>query len=160
MCWWVVNATPQRFYNWERDPVAILQEAVWTLGTEKSSPQRDSNPGAYSPYGVPLLTTLSRPQLVWGFVWPLKRNVLFWLSVDSRRLNGVRNIVLFSLIEYPYLQWSSDCSVTEKFLSRNFVIPDEYFPSLARRTVVVEVFCICQACSAVHNAVGLQSFVV
>jgi len=85
------------------------------------------------------------------------------LSVDSRRLNGVRNIVLFSLIEYPYLQWSSDCSVTEKFLSRNFVIPDEYFPSLARRTVVVVVvvvLCICQACSAVHNAVRLQSFVV
>ena len=28
----VVNATPRPLYPWERDPVAIVQEAVWVPG--------------------------------------------------------------------------------------------------------------------------------
>ena len=29
---WVVNATPRPLYPWERDPVPIVQEAVWAPG--------------------------------------------------------------------------------------------------------------------------------
>ena len=28
----MVNATPRPLYDWERDPVAIIQGAVWALG--------------------------------------------------------------------------------------------------------------------------------
>ena len=45
-------------------------------------------------------------------------------------------------------------------LSRNIVVPDEDFPSVMMRIVVVELLCIFQACSALHNAVRLQIFVV
>ena len=41
---WVVNATPQPLYPWERNPVPIIQEAgwapeqVWTSVEKKKSP--------------------------------------------------------------------------------------------------------------------------
>jgi hypothetical protein len=54
---WVVNAAPQPLDPWGRDPVAIIQEAVWT-GAENIVPT-----GIRTPDGTAGSKSLSRSNL-------------------------------------------------------------------------------------------------
>lgn len=63
---WVVSATLRSLYTGEREPVRIVQKAVWTpgqvcTGMENLVSPGGSNPGLPCPYRVSVETELSRP---------------------------------------------------------------------------------------------------
>jgi len=64
--WGVVNAKPRPLYSRGRDPVPIVQDAVWArepvwAGAQNLAPRRDSIPGPPSPWRVAIPTTILRP---------------------------------------------------------------------------------------------------
>ena len=59
--WWVVNVTLRPLYSGEKDPVPIVQEAVWAAGSVWSSAE---NLGPY-PSGIRSPGLLTRSELLY-----------------------------------------------------------------------------------------------
>ena len=55
---WVVNATPRPLNPWERDPVPIVQEVVWSSGPVWTGAENLAPPG-FDPRTVPVKRTIS-----------------------------------------------------------------------------------------------------